>query len=157
MSAITNDTSNRELKVSRLLNAPRELVWDAFTKPEHVKHWWGPDGFTNTISEMNVKKDGVWKLTMHGPDGRDYPNKIIYLEVVKPERIVYRHSDEEGTEGVSFLTTITFEAQGDKTLLTMKGVFDTAEEKDRVVKEYGAAEGMIQTISRLAEYLKQMA
>ena len=158
MSAITNDSSNRELKVSRLLNAPRELVWDAFTKPEHVKHWWGPDGFTNTISEMNVEKAGVWKLTMHGPDGRDYPNKIIYLEVVKPERIVYRHSDEEGTEGVSFLTTITFEAQGDKTLLTMKGVFDTAEEKDRVVKEYGAAEGMIQTIGRLEEYLtKQFA
>jgi uncharacterized protein YndB with AHSA1/START domain len=146
-------TTDRELIISRLLNAPRELVWEVWTNPEHVKHWWGPDGFTNTISEMNVKKDGVWKLTMHGPDGRDYPNKIIFLEVLKPERIVYKHSDEDGTEGVSFLTTITFEAHGNKTLLTMHGVFDTVEEYQRVVKEYGADEGMKQTISRLVEYL----
>ena len=153
-----NSTSNRELKVSRLLNAPRELVWDAFTKPEHVKHWWGPDGFTNTISQMDVKKDGVWELTMHGPDGRDYPNKIIFLEVLKPERIVYRHVNDAETEGVSFLTTITLEAQGEKTLFTMHGLFDTAEELQRVVKEYGAAEGMIQTVSRLDEYITtQMA
>ncbi|MEO7924966.1 MAG: SRPBCC family protein [Chitinophagaceae bacterium] len=156
MPTATTDTSNRELAISRLLHAPRELVWEAWTNPEHVKNWWGPNGFTNTIHEMEVKPGGVWLLTMHGPDGRDYPNKIIFLEVVKPERLVYRHSDEEGTEGVSFHTTVTFEKQGNKTLLTMKGVFDTAAELERVIREYGAKEGMDQTVSRLADYLTNL-
>ncbi|MFI5220121.1 MAG: SRPBCC family protein [Bacteroidia bacterium] len=150
------DTSNREIITTRLLNAPRELVWEAFTNPKHVIHWWGPNGFTNAIHEMNVKPGGVWRFMMHGPDGRDYPNKIVFIEVVKPERLIYKHSGDEDTEPVNFHVTVTFDNQGEKTLLTWCMVFPTAEERERVIKEYGALEGAQQTVSRLEKYLIRM-
>ena len=154
MTAKSNtDTSNRELVVTRLINAPRERVFEAWTNPEQVVQWWGPDGFTNTIHEMEVKPGGVWRFIMHGPDGRDYPNKIVFIEVVKPELLVYKHSGDDGTEDVTHYSTVTFEEQNGKTNLVMRLVFDTAEERERVVKEYGAKEGGIQTINKLEEYL----
>ena len=153
----TQDTSNREILITRLINAPRELVFEAFTSPEHVIHWYGPDGFTITNKEMDVKPGGVWRFIMHGPDGTDYPNKIVFIEVVKPERLVYQHSDDDGNlEPIRFHVTVTFEKQGNKTDLTMRSVFETPEERDRVVKEYGAIEGGIQTLNRLQEYLTKM-
>jgi uncharacterized protein YndB with AHSA1/START domain len=86
------DTSDREILITCLLNAPRELVWKAWTNPKHVAQWWGPRGFTTTIEKMDVRSGGVWKHVMHGPDGVDYPNKSVFKEVVKPERIVYSHA-----------------------------------------------------------------
>lgn len=156
MSTTATDTSNREMIITRLLNAPRELVWKAWTQPEHVKHWWGPNGFTNTIHEMEVKPGGVWRFMMHGPDGMDFPNKIVFSEVLVNERLVYTHSSEDDNDPNRFHTTVTFEKQGDKTFLTMRAVFATAEERDRVVKEYGAMEGGNQTLARLADYLITM-
>jgi len=150
-----NDTSDREILMSRLLNAPRELVFKAWTEPEHVAQWWGPTGFTNTIHEMEVKPGGVWRFIMHAPDGRDYPNKIVFIEVVKPERLVYRHAGDADTEPVNFHVTVTFEKQGDKTLLTMRMVFESAAELDRVDREYGAIEGAKQHVDRLEEYLRK--
>lgn len=79
------DTADREIVISRLIHAPRELVFKVWTDPKHVAHWWGPNGFTNTIHEMDVRPGGVWRFIMHGPDGVDYPNKIVYKEVVKPQ------------------------------------------------------------------------
>src|ERR1700752_5075895 len=111
---MATNTADREIVLSRLLNAPRELVFAVWTDPKHIAEWWGPNGFTNTIHEMEVKPGGVWLLTMHGPDGTDYPNKIVYEEIVKPEKLVYSHgSGMEGDPG--FHVTITFEAQGEKT------------------------------------------
>lgn len=151
-----NDTSDREILISRLLNAPRELVFKAWTDPEHVAQWWGPTGFTNTIHEMEVKPGGVWRFIMHGPDGRDYPNKIVFIEVVKPELLVYRHAGDADTEPVNFYVTVTFEKQGDKTMLTMRMVFESAAELERVDREYGAIEGAKQNVDRLEEYLTKM-
>ncbi len=92
---------------------------------------------------------------MHGPDGRDYENRITYEEIVKPERLVFRHDGGEDSEHVEFRTTITFEDAGSgKTRLTMTGIFPTAEERDRVAREHGAVEGAQQTLARLAEFLK---
>lgn len=156
MSSTATDTSNREMIITRLLNAPRELVWKAWTQPEHVKHWWGPNGFTNTIHEMEVKPGGIWRFMMHGPNGMDFPNKIVFNEVVINERLVYTHSSEDDNDPNLFNTTVTFEKQGEKTLLTMRAVFATAEERDRVIKEYGALEGGNQTLARLADYLITM-
>jgi uncharacterized protein YndB with AHSA1/START domain len=102
---------------------------------------------------MEVKPGGVWRFVMHGPDGRDYQNKITYLEVVAPERLVYKHGGDEDLEPVSFQTTVAFVAEGNKTRVTMRAVFPTAEERDRVVKEYGAIEGGEQTLARLDEHL----
>jgi uncharacterized protein YndB with AHSA1/START domain len=150
------DTTDREFKVSRLLNAPRDLVFKAWTDPKHVAKWWGPDGFTSTVVKMDVKPGGISRIIMHGPNGVDYPNKIVYTEVVKPERLVYMHGEDIDDDPNQFHTTITFEAIGDKTLLTMHAIFVSAEEFDKVVREYGAIEGNRQTIDRLEKLLAEM-
>ena len=147
-------TAGREIVLSRLLNAPRDMVWDAWTDPAQIVKWWGPNGFTTTTHEMAVAPGGVWRFIMHGPDGRDYHNKIVFSEVVKPERLVYRHAGEKGTEDVKFHVTVNFEPQGRKTLLTMRMVFATAEEREEVVTKYGALEGGQQTLARLAEHVE---
>jgi uncharacterized protein YndB with AHSA1/START domain len=159
---MTKDTeestaADREIVLSRVFDAPRERVWRAWTDPEQVVKWWGPRGFTTTIHEMDVRVGGVWRHTMHGPDGSDYPNKSVFVEVVEPERIVYSHGGAKmGGTAAQFNSTWTFEAQGDKTKLTMRLVFPTAEDCDRVVREYGAVEGGKQTLERLAEHLAKM-
>jgi len=150
-----SDTSDREIVTSRLLDAPRELVFEAWTDPKQVVQWWGPHGFTTTTDEMSVTPGGIWRFVMHGPDGRDYKNKIIYIEVVKPERLVYRHAGEDEHEDVRFHVTVTFGAQGRKTLLTMRSVFATAQERDDVVEKYGALEGARQTLERLAQHVEK--
>jgi uncharacterized protein YndB with AHSA1/START domain len=150
MKEIQND---RELIFNRLLDAPRELVFKVWTDPEHVVKWWGPTGFTNTNHGMDVSKNGVWRFTMHGPDGVDYKNKIVFLEVKEPELLVYKHSDDEDTEPIHFHVTITFEAQGNKTNLTMHMVFDTKEELEKVARDFGAIEGAHQHIARLEDYI----
>jgi uncharacterized protein YndB with AHSA1/START domain len=153
----TENSGDREIVITRLLDAPRELVWQAWTDPEQVPQWWGPRGFTTTTHKMEVKPRGVWRFVMHGPDGRDYQNKISYLDVVRPERLVYAHGGEEGLEPVQFQTTVTFEDFGGQTKLTLRMVFPSAEERDRVVKEYGAIEGGHQTLDRLSEHLASSA
>ena len=152
------EKTDREIVVSREFNAPREVVWEAWTNPEHVAQWWGPRGFTTTIEEMDVRPGGVWKHVMHGPDGTNYPNKSVFKEVVKPERIVYSHGGgRAGGPGVHFVATWTFDAlTADKTRVTIRMVFASTEDRDFVVKEYGAIEGGKQTLERLAEHLLQM-
>lgn len=148
---------DREIAATRFFDAPRELVWKAWTDPEHIAQWWGPKGFTTTTYGMEVKPGGVWRFVMHGPD-RDYQNKITYLEVVRPERLVYRHGgtgdeNDREVEPVSFQVTVTFAEQGGKTRLDMRMVFPSANARDYVVKTYGAVEGLDQTLGRLGEYL----
>jgi uncharacterized protein YndB with AHSA1/START domain len=149
-------TADREIILSRLFDAPRELVWEVWTDPNHVANWWGPNGFTSTIHEMDVRPSGVWHLTMHGPDGRDYPNKSIFKEVIKFERIVFSHGGgTKGGPGANFEAIWTFEEQGGKTMVTIRSLFPTKAERDQVVKFYNAIEGGKQTLGRLAEYLPQ--
>ncbi len=92
-----------------------------------------------------------------GPDGRDYQNRITFDEIVKPERIAYRHDDGDDVEPVQFHTTVTFEELDRKTRLTMRALFPSAAERDRVIKDYGADKGAAQTLSRLADYLAHWA
>jgi len=148
-------TADREIVITRDFNAPRELVWEAMTKPEHVMNWWGPRGFSTTIETMDFRVGGAWKHVMKGPDGAKYPNKSVFKEIVKPERIVFSHGGgrEEGP-GASFQATWTFEAlAADKTRVTARMVFPSANERDFVVKEFGAIEGGKQTLMRLGEFL----
>lgn len=152
----TVDESTREILITRLLNAPRELVFEAWTNPEHLIHWWGPRGFTNTFLEIDVRPGGVWRFIMHGPDGVDYPNLITYEEVVKPERLVYLHTDDTEDAREQFHVTVDFTKIGEKTRLTMRMLFATTAERDFVVREYGAIEGGNQTIDRLEELLQTM-
>jgi uncharacterized protein YndB with AHSA1/START domain len=149
------DEAVRQIVIIRVFDAPRELVWQAMTDPKHVVNWWGPRGFTTTVETMDVRPGGVWKHTMHGPDGTNYPNKSVFQEVVKPERIVYSHGGgREGGPGATFVATWTFEVVEDgKTRVTIRMVFPSAEARDFVVKEYGAIEGGKQTLERLGEFL----
>jgi len=140
-------TDQRELLITRTLNAPVELVWEVWTKPEHIAQWWGPNGFTNTITKMDMVPGGQWNLTMHGPDGTDYVNKSTFTEVVKFKRISYEHFNPH------FVATIDFEAQGEQTLLTWRMLFDTAEILQAVVKAHNAAEGLKQNVEKLSVYL----
>lgn len=149
------NTSERELVMTRVINAPRELVFTVWTDPKHIVHWWGPNGFTNTIHEMTVKPGGTFLLTMHGPDGTDYPNKIVYDQVVKPEKLTWSHGSDNEDDPGRFNVTVTFEAQGQKTLITMRMVFLTKEAKDMVIEKHGAIEGNNQTMNRLEEYCKE--
>lgn len=152
-----SQAKGREIIMTRLLNAPRELVFDVWTDPEHKTHWWGPNGFTITTRHMELKKGGAWIFTMHGPDGTDWPNKITYLEIVKPERLVYKHTGgDEDPEEHNFEVTVTFEVQdGNKTLLTMRSLFSSEEYVKKVVEQYGAIEGGKQTLARLAAFLEK--
>ena len=153
-NAAASATADREIVFTRVLDAPRELVFKAWTDPRHVAQWWGPRGFTTTIHEMDVRPGGVWRFIMHGPDGVDYKNKIVFLEVVKPERLVYIHGDDG--DGPEFHTTVTFDEQDGKTRLTMRGLFGSAAERDQAIDEFGAIEGGKQTLERLAEHLAKM-
>jgi uncharacterized protein YndB with AHSA1/START domain len=160
MDARTGDTrhsADREIVITRVLNAPRELVFEAWTDPKQVVQWWGPRGFTTTTHKMDVRPGGVWRFVMHGPDGRDYQNKITYLEIVRPERLIYKHGGDDDLELANFHTTVTFVGRGGKTEVTMRAVFPTAQERDRVVKEYKAIEGGKETLERLDEHVVKMA
>jgi uncharacterized protein YndB with AHSA1/START domain len=155
MSRSTSSASaDREMVISRVFDAPREMVWNAWTDPKQVVKWWGPHGFTTTVQEMDVRPGGVWRHTMHGPDGTNYPNKSVFSEVVRHERIVFSHGGgKEGGSEANFKSTWTFEEQEGKTRLTVRMVFDSAQERDRVERDFGAIEGGQQTLERLAEHL----
>ena len=141
----------------REFDAPRELVFEAWTDPKHLSQWWGPDGFTTTTSAFDMRVSGVWRFVMHGPDGRDYDNRITFDEIVRPERIRYHHGGGEDVEPVQFRTTVTFEELASRrTRITLHAVFPSAAERDRVVREYGADKGAVQTLARLADYVAKI-
>lgn len=149
--------SDREIVVTRTFNAPRDLVFSAWTDPRHVANWWGPRGFSTTTHEMEVRPGGQWRFIMHGPDGTDYPNLITYREVVRPERLVYTHIGDTDNDPHTFVSTATFDdLGGDKTQVTLRAVFQTPEDRDFVVKNYGALEGGKQTLERLGEQVATM-
>jgi uncharacterized protein YndB with AHSA1/START domain len=143
----------RSIIAERVFDAPRELVFSVWTDPKHLAQWWGPNGFTTTTSSFDMRAGGVWRFVMHGPDGRDYQNRITYEEVVPPERIVYRHGGGDDVEPVRLKTTVVFDDLGARTRLTMRMDFPSADERERVIKEYGADKGLTQTLSRLAEHV----
>jgi uncharacterized protein YndB with AHSA1/START domain len=151
--------SDREIVIARTFDAPRELVWEAWTRPEHIAKWWGPNGFTTTIEEFDLRPGGRFKHVMRGPDGASYPNLSLFREVVALERIVYSHGGgKQGGVGAHFEATWTFEALGEKrTRVTGRLIFPTAQDRDFVVEEYGAIEGGRQTLARLAEHVARSA
>ena len=144
----------RSIVGSRVFDAPRELVFAAFADPQHLAQWWGPDGFTLTTHSFEFRIGGVWRFVMHGPDGRDYQNQVTYDEIVPPEHIAYHHGGGDDVEPVRFTTGVTFEDLGNRqTRIVWHGTFPSAEERARVIREYGADKGLAQTLARLAEHL----
>ncbi len=137
-----------ELLITKTFNAPIELVWKAWTDPGYVAQWWGPAGFTTTIIKMNVQEGEEWLLTLHGPDGKNYPNKSIFREVIPFEKIVYEHFNPD------FIATILFKPAGnDQTVLDWSLRFDTPEMFDIVVKTFKADEGHRENVTKLEAFL----
>ena len=155
-AAVSTEARDREIVLSRTYDAPRDLVFEAWIDPVHVAEWWGPAGFTTTILEMEPRPGGTWRFIMHGPDGVDYPNRIDYLEITKPERLVYTHRSDEEPPQVQFEATLDFAERGGQTELSLRMLFRTAAERELVVEQYGAIEGGIQHLQRLADYLAKM-
>jgi uncharacterized protein YndB with AHSA1/START domain len=149
-------TADREIVLTRVFDAPRTMVWEAWTDPKQLVLWWGPKGFTTTIEEMDVRVGGVWGLVMHGPDGTDYPNKSIFTEVVPYERLAHRLTGgRKGGPVVQIEKITTFEDEAGGTLVTIRMVFVSAEARDQNVRDYGSIEGGKQTLARLAEVLAE--
>jgi uncharacterized protein YndB with AHSA1/START domain len=152
--SLTSDTSDRELIITRILNARRALVFDAWTDPVHIVKWWGPNGFTNTNLEMDVRPGGKWRFIMHGPDGTNYPNRIAYTQVIRPEILEYVHDADKDDDPNKFQVKVTFEEIGNKTKITMKMLVKSPEVL-KEFKRFGAVEGGNQTLERLENYLNK--
>jgi uncharacterized protein YndB with AHSA1/START domain len=146
-------TADREIVISRVIGAPRELVFEAFTEVRHLSQWWGPEGFTTTTRAFEFRVGGVWDFEMHGPDGTDYQEWISWTEISPPERIVLLHGESPGDPN-AFESVLTFAADGAATRIEMRTVFPTKELRDEAVEKYHAIEGGRQTLDNLAAYLR---
>ncbi|MDP2653358.1 MAG: SRPBCC domain-containing protein [Candidatus Omnitrophota bacterium] len=157
----------KEFVISRTFDAPRDLVWKAFTEPERMKHWWGPKGFTVRVAKMDFHPGGTYHYGLQSPTGQEVWGKFVYREIVKPERIVWVNSFSDEKGGVArhpmspgwpleMLTTLTLEEQGGKTTLTIRWVPINATEQERKTFDDGMAsmtQGWTGTLDQLAAYL----
>jgi uncharacterized protein YndB with AHSA1/START domain len=125
----TASTADREFFHSRMIPAPRERVFEAFSDPAQLARWWGPDGFTSTFEKFDLRPGGTWRFVMHGPDGVDYPNESVFVDVTPPERVVFDH-----ISGHHFRMTIALLAQGETTVVEWCQVFDSAAERARIAE-----------------------
>ncbi len=148
-------TGDREIVISRVISAPRELVFEAFTEVRHLSRWWGPQGFTTTTRAFEFRIDGVWDFVMHGPDGTDYQEWITWTEIVPPERIALLHGESRNDPN-TFESVLTFVPDGAATRIEMRTVFPTKELRDEAVEKYHAVEGGQQTLGNLAAYVTEI-
>lgn len=150
-SDLPNSTADREIVITRLINAPREAVFAAWKDAEHIGEWWGPNGFTTTVHSMDVRTGGAWSYTMHGPDGTDYENYMEYLDVVENE-CISGWLGEFSKDPNAFHFTATFADEGGKTRLTMHTIFASPDVLQAVMK-FGAVEGGKQNLARCDAYM----
>ena len=147
--------ADREIVISRVIDAPRELVFEAFTEVRHLSRWWGPEGFTTTTQSFEFRVRGEWVFVMHGPDGTDYPEWITWTEIT-PSRIALLHGEFPGDPN-AFESVLTLAPDGASTRIEMRTVFPTKELRDEAVEKYHAIEGGQQTLSHLAAYVTEIA
>jgi uncharacterized protein YndB with AHSA1/START domain len=149
---VLTGTAERQIVLLHLYEFPRERMFEAWTSPEHLARWWGPSGFTTTTDAFDLRPGGAWRFTMHGPDGVDYPNLIVFDEIDPPALLSYEHSGQPDDDP-RFHVTVTFDDFLGMTVLTSRMVFANADARDLVVDKYGAIEGGNQTMDRLGVYL----
>jgi uncharacterized protein YndB with AHSA1/START domain len=149
-------SADREIVISQVIGAPRELVFEAFTQIRHLSRWWGPEGFTTTTRSFAFRVGGEWDFVMHGPDGTDYQEWITWREIVPPERIALLHGESRDDPN-AFESVLTFESTGEQTRIVMHTVFPTKELRDKAVDQYHAIEGGEQTLRNLAAYVMEVA
>lgn len=142
-----NNTLTPHLQISPVFDAPVEQVWQAWTHPDQIKNWWGPNGFTTTIHKMDLVPGGEWLLTLHGPDGTDFPNRSVFKEVIPGKRIVFEHF------APNFMASIGFEGRGNQTVLTWSMRFESDKLFENILKHHNAEEGQRQNAERLRTFL----
>jgi uncharacterized protein YndB with AHSA1/START domain len=147
--------TDREIVISRVIDAAPELVFEAFTEVRHLSRWWGPDGFTTTTRSFEFRAGGEWDFMMHGPDGTDYSEWIAWTEIVPAERIALRHGEFRDDPN-AFESVLTFAPDGAATRIEMRTLFPTRELRDEAVEKYHAVEGGRQTLGNLAAYVAEM-
>ena len=148
-------TADREIVISRVIDAPRELVFEAFTEVRHLSRWWRPDGFTTTTRAFEFRVGGEWDFVMHGPDGTDYQEWIAWTEIAPPDRIALQHGEAPGDPN-AFASVLTFAPAGTATRIEMRTLFPTKALRDEAVEKYHAIEGGRQTLSNLAAYVTEI-
>jgi uncharacterized protein YndB with AHSA1/START domain len=153
MMSVIEQPSDREVVFSRVFDASRELLWKAWSEPRHLHRWYGPTGFSTTTHEFAFEPGGVWRFVMHGPDGTDYPNTIVFRELDPPARLVYENSWELPDAPLRFVVVVTFTSEGTRTRLSIHFTFRDAEALRIATERYGVREGGVQTLDRIQEYL----
>lgn len=147
-----NNIQDNQLFISRLLHAPRELVFKMWTDPEHMPLWWGPNGFTNTIHAMDAQTGGFCEYTMHGPDGTDYPNYVKYTEIIPGRKIEYMHGTNAEDVADGFHVVTNFEDEEEGTRISMLMTFEDAADKQRKI-DGGAKHGLTEHMNNMEDYI----
>jgi len=146
---------DREIVLSRVFEAPRELVYEAWTKAEHLTKWFSPKDFVTTTREIDARVGGRWCFDMKGPDGTVWDNRIVFLEMRAPELLVFDHGSDKDDDEKRFRVTITFDEQSDKkTVMTMRQLLRTKEQR-AISIGFGAVEIGYGTLDNLAQYLRK--
>jgi uncharacterized protein YndB with AHSA1/START domain len=149
--------SDREIRFTRFFERPRDLLFEAWTRPEHVREWWGCDGSSLPVCEIDLRSGGAWHLVMRMPDGSDHPFRGVYREIVPGERLIYTECyDVPQIGSPQWLTTVTFEEVEGGTRITHTILHSSREARDGHLQA-GMEAGTIQTLRRLDVYVRRMA
>ncbi len=144
---------DREIVLSRVIAAPRERVFQAWTDPKQIVQWFGPDGFKVESLECDIRTGGRWRFVFTGPDGKRWDNRMVFLRVEPPRLIEIEHGSDRDDDPARFHVTVTFDAQSNgKTVLTLRQLHPTRELRDAKIG-FGAVEFGYQTLGKLARYL----
>jgi uncharacterized protein YndB with AHSA1/START domain len=146
--------SDTEIQMTRVFDAPRDLVFEAHSSAEHMKEWWGPRKYETISAEVDFRPGGKWRIVHRGPDGEEYGFHGEYREIVPPQRITWTF-EFEGAPGQVAVETVTLEEHEGKTTLTAISDAGTKEARDAVL-ESGMTEGAAETWDRLEEYLETL-
>ena len=146
--------SDRTIVIEHTFDAPRALVFKAYTDRDSIPRWWGPRRLTTTVDQMDVRPGGAWRFVSRGADGAEFAFRGVYREIVPPERLVWTF-EFEGAPGHVSLETVTFEEQGGKTKVTNTALYQTAGDRDAMLKS-GMEGGVKETMERLDELLETM-
>lgn len=158
MTAHLTATQEVDFTVTRWFSAPADLLWLAWTDPQHLTKWFGPRGFSLTTDHLHLKEGGTWKFIMHGPDGTDFPNYVVFTNIVSGKLLEYIHGDDSFENGLDpgMRVSVSFEAERNGTRVTIRTIVKNAEERERLIREYGADEGGLDTMYRLGVVVHEL-
>lgn len=152
------DNSDPVIVMTRIFDAPREVVWVALTDPKHVVHWYGGHGFQNPVCEMDVRPGGRWRHVMRTPDGAEHSMEFVFVEVVRPEKLVWRsasHGTLTGGGPHDNITTVTLEEEGQRTRWTLETRFHSVADRD-TARRIGFTSVLSEGTDKLADVLREL-